>query len=110
MKTVNYNNEPNDFGYVHDSAITCHPTAENILFEFDINEFEPHELIKAAVAHFKTEIEQWLIKTYDADVLTGEGYNGIEDWFGMGSYAIMELGLKFDFHYSDASTTMLIYR
>jgi hypothetical protein len=109
MKTniVNFKNEANEFGYAHNSTIKL-DIDDQMKFEFNINEFEPNKLIKAATTYFKPQIESWLISKFDKGVLTNGGCNSIEEWFGMGSYALMELGLKFNFHYSYSQTVMTI--
>ena len=108
MRQVNYTNEANEFGYEHKSTISCDMTACAIRFEFDINQFEPGELVDAALEHFTPEITEFITKNFGDDAITGDGYDSLAEWFGMGSYALMELGLQFDFKYSDAETTMIV--
>jgi hypothetical protein len=106
MKTniVTFKNEATKSGYVHNSTIKL-DVDDQMKFEFNINEFEQSKLIIAATTYFKPQIESWLISKFDKDVLTN---GGIEEWFGIGSYALMELGLKFNFYYSCSQTVMTI--
>jgi hypothetical protein len=105
MNAINFKSKANGF----DSTITLDSVSSKLIFSFDINEFEPHVLIGAALEHFHAEIDSWLQAHYGPDLTTAGGYKQLSEWFGMGSYSLMEIGLTFEFKYSGVDTTLTIY-
>ena len=77
-----------------------------LVFNCDINEFEPHVLLAAIKAQHSHTIKEWLRHHCDIDPDTFEG--GFDNWWGMGSVTVYELGLQFTFHYTQEMVVVTI--
>lgn len=98
--------EPDQFGNVHEGYISCDIKPDEVIFECDLNEFELSTLMSEILKHCRSELIGWLRQKFGETVDQDE--DGIDNWWGFGSYTMYELCLKIDVKYSDGPTVLVI--
>jgi len=104
---ISFLNEPNQFGYEHESTIECELDPSVMKFICDLNEFEPSKVLDILKDKCNELIRKWLEARF-TDINLDEFEDGFDSWWGMGSVTMCELELQFNFNYSQSVMTVEI--